>query len=45
MNNSWNQSDYNKKFLQASNIRSGFDRAFADKSGWVRLSWCWTGTS
>ncbi|WP_426313467.1 hypothetical protein ACN9MF_17835 [Methylobacterium fujisawaense] len=33
MNNSWNQSDYNKKFLQASNIRSGFDRAFADKSG------------
>lgn len=33
MNNSWNQSDYNKKFLQASNIRAGFDRAYADKSG------------
>ncbi len=33
MNNSWNQSDYNKKFLQASNIRAGFDRAFKDQSG------------
>lgn len=33
MNNSWNQSDYNKKFLQASNIRAGFDRAYKDNSG------------
>lgn len=33
MNATWNANEYNKKFLAASNIRSGFDRAYADKSG------------
>ncbi|KQO67261.1 hypothetical protein ASF18_11355 [Methylobacterium sp. Leaf89] len=33
MNNTWNANEYNKKFLAASNIRAGFDRAYKDNSG------------
>lgn len=33
LNATWNANEYNKKFLNASNIRAGFDRAYADKSG------------
>ncbi|MCK2056429.1 hypothetical protein [Methylobacterium sp. 37f] len=33
MNATWNANEYNKKFLAASNIRAGFDRAYKDNSG------------
>ncbi|MFJ7438227.1 hypothetical protein ACIQW5_11275 [Methylorubrum thiocyanatum] len=33
LNATWNANEYNKKFLGASNIRAGFERAYADKSG------------
>lgn len=33
MNATWNGNEYNKKFLGASNIRAGFERAYADNSG------------
>lgn len=33
MNATWNANEYNKKFLAATNIRAGFDRAYKDNSG------------
>ncbi|MGN7124371.1 hypothetical protein [Methylorubrum thiocyanatum] len=33
MNATWNANEYNKKFLAATNIRAGFERAYSDKSG------------